>query len=35
MNPDLLLDITPEPEILSRINILKIHMEGAGVQALF
>ncbi|MCP4717954.1 MAG: aminopeptidase P family protein [Desulfobacteraceae bacterium] len=35
MNPDLLLDITPGPEILSRINILKIHMEGAGVQALF
>jgi len=35
MNPDLLLDITPGPEIFSRINILKIHMEGAGVQALF
>ncbi len=35
MNPDLLLDITPEFEILSRINILKRHMKGAGLQALF
>lgn len=35
MNPDLTLDITPVPEILSRINTLKIHMEAAGVQALF
>lgn len=34
MNPDYLLDITPESEILSRINTLKIHMEGAGVEAI-
>jgi Xaa-Pro aminopeptidase len=34
MNPDQLLDITPESEILARIHTLKIHMEGAGVQAI-
>jgi len=35
MNPDLLLEITPESEICSRINTLKKYMEGAGIQALF
>ncbi|MBU0970108.1 MAG: Xaa-Pro peptidase family protein [Proteobacteria bacterium] len=34
MNPDQLLDITPESEILARIHTLKTHMEGAGVQAI-
>lgn len=34
MKRDDLLDITPESEIFSRINTLKIHMEGAGVEAI-
>jgi Xaa-Pro dipeptidase len=35
MNPELLLDITPGSEILSRINTLKNHMERSGVDGLF
>lgn len=34
MNPEQLLDITPESELLARIHTLKTHMEGAGVQAI-
>jgi len=34
MKKDDLLDITPESEIFSRINTLKIHMEAAGVEAI-
>lgn len=34
MKRDDLLDITPESEIFSRINTLKIHMEGAGIEAI-
>ncbi|MBA3012598.1 MAG: Xaa-Pro peptidase family protein [Proteobacteria bacterium] len=35
MNPDLLLDITPESEIFSRIKRLKRHMEEAGIASVF
>ena len=34
MNPDYLLDITPESEIFSRINTLKRYMEAADITAI-
>jgi Xaa-Pro dipeptidase len=33
MNPDYLLDITPESEIFSRIDTLKLQMEKTGIEA--